>query len=61
MANMWRLENSIYDTWQQSGLTKYPCYLRMFDSRDRENHYKKKIWPSRESFKPGKQNIVKEP
>ena len=46
---------------QQSGFTKYPCYLCMFDSRDRENHYKKKIWPSRESFKSGKQNIVKEP
>ena len=46
---------------QHSGFTKYPCYLCMFDSRDRENHYKKKIWPSRESFKPRKQNIVKEP
>ena len=46
---------------QQSGFTKYTCYLRMFDSRDRENHYKKKICPSRKSFKPGKQNIVKEP
>ena len=33
----------------------------MFDSRDRENHYKKKIWPSRESSKLGKQDIVKEP
>lgn len=33
----------------------------MFDSRDRGNHYKKKIWPSRESFEPGKENILKEP
>jgi len=24
---------------QQSGFTKYPCYLCLWDSRDRKNHY----------------------
>ena len=28
---------------QQSGFTKYPCYLCECDSRDRNNHYKKSL------------------
>ena len=26
---------------QQSDFTKHPCFLCLWDSRDRENHYKK--------------------
>lgn len=43
---------------QQSGFTKHPCYLCLWDSRDRENHFKKKKWPVRSSFVPGSSNII---
>ena len=31
---------------QQFGFTKYPCFLCMWDSRDRSQHYIKKDWPA---------------
>jgi len=34
----------------QSGNIKFPCFLCLFDSRDRENHYTKKEWPKRVSL-----------
>jgi len=46
---------------QQSGFTKFPCYLCMFDSRDRANHYTVKVWPPRTSLTPGSNNVVKRP
>jgi len=33
---------------QQSGFVKYPCFLCLWDSRDRENHYVKANWPPRD-------------
>ena len=42
---------------QQSGFTKHPCFLCLWDSRYRKNHYKKPKWPERSSFKPGSKNI----
>lgn len=45
----------------QSGNIKYPCFLCLFDSRDRSNHYKKKIWPERKSLEPGSPNVLKPP
>ena len=45
---------------QQSGFTKNPCYLCLWDSRDRQNHYKKIEWPVRTSFDPGSRNIIHE-
>lgn len=45
---------------QQSGFTKHPCYLCLWDSRDRANHYKNKEWPTRSSFAPGTCNIIHE-
>ncbi|CAL1671987.1 unnamed protein product [Lasius platythorax] len=45
---------------QQSGFTKYPCFLCLWDSRDRKNHYRKKVWPERNTMKPGSMNIIKE-
>jgi len=45
----------------QSGFTKYPCYLCLWDSRDRQNHYSSsKQWPVRSSFIPGSNNIINE-
>ena len=46
---------------QQSGFTKRPCFLRLWDTRDRKNHYKKQKWPERSSFKPGSKNILQKP
>lgn len=31
----------------QAGNVKYPCFLCLWDSRDRARHYKKKSWPPR--------------
>lgn len=46
---------------QQSGFTKYPCFICMWDSRDRAHHYVKKEWPAREQLVPGARNIINEP
>ena len=41
----------------QGGYTKYSCFLCEWDSRARESHYVKKVWPQRKSFEPGIQNV----
>jgi len=46
---------------QQSGFTKFPCFLCLWDSRDRESHYVKTDWPARQIFEPGKKNIINKP
>lgn len=46
---------------QQSGYTKYPCFICKWDSRDRAQHYVKKEWPAREQLVPGASNIINEP
>ena len=47
---------------QQSGFTKYPCFLCMWDSRDRDQHYTKKQWPDREELVPCRaKNVINEP
>lgn len=46
---------------QQSGFTKNPCFLCLWDSRDRVNHYVKKVWPARTHFEPGSRNIIRTP
>ena len=43
---------------QQSGFTKYPCFIYQWDSRDRINHWIKRGWPLRESLTPGYRNIL---
>ena len=42
---------------QQSGYTKHPCFLCMWNSRTKEEHYTNKEWPSRE-LKVGEKNVV---
>ena len=44
-------------TGQQSGFTKYPCFLSEWDSRDRINHWIKCDWPLKKSLTPGYKNI----
>lgn len=47
---------------QQSGYTKYPCFLCMWDSRDRVNHYVIKDWPPRTNMVPCRAaNMLEEP
>ena len=47
---------------QQSGLTKYPCFLCMWHSRDRAQHYTKKDWPLQEELVPCKErNVINGP
>ena len=47
---------------QHSGFTKYPCFLRMWDSRNKEQHYTTKNWSVREELIPCRAcNVVKFP
>ncbi|KAL7296916.1 hypothetical protein TKK_0010305 [Trichogramma kaykai] len=46
---------------QQSGFTKFPCFLCFWDSRDRSNHYTKTEWPARDSIQTGFHNVICEP
>ncbi|QQP52342.1 Uncharacterized protein FKW44_004467 [Caligus rogercresseyi] len=46
---------------QQSGFTEYPCFICMWDSLDRVQHYVKKEWPARDQLVPGAKNIIHEP
>lgn len=45
---------------QQSGFTKYPCFLCLWDSRARDLHWGKKDWPIREYLRPGEKNVLHE-
>ncbi|KAK5650493.1 hypothetical protein RI129_001522 [Pyrocoelia pectoralis] len=47
---------------QQSGFTKYPCFLCMWDSRDRTHHYIQKDWPERKELVPCRaKNVINNP
>ena len=47
---------------QPSGYPKFPCFICLWDSRDRANHYTRKQWSPRTEMTPNKQlNIVNEP
>ncbi len=47
---------------QQSGYTKYPCFLCMWDSRAKEKHYVQNEWPVRELLEPCRaKNVIHEP
>ncbi|CAH2105649.1 unnamed protein product [Euphydryas editha] len=37
----------------QGGYTKYCCFLCLWDSRAKQDHYKRKIWPVRNEYVPG--------
>ena len=46
---------------QQGGNTKYPCFLCLWDSRAKQDHWIKRKWPSREVFVLGEKNIKNVP
>ena len=41
---------------QQSGFTKYPCFLCLWDSRAKTEHWVRRIWPPRSEMKVGQHN-----
>ena len=46
---------------KQSGYTKFPCFLCLWDSGDRENHWIRQHWPKKSNFKVGEKNILHGP
>ena len=45
---------------QQSGFTKFPCFLCLWDSRARDKHWVQREWPKRELI-VGERNVIHEP
>ena len=45
---------------EQSGYTKYSCFLCYWDSRDKANHWTKKDWPARDRLNVGEKNVIAE-
>jgi hypothetical protein len=43
---------------QQASCTKYPCFMREWDSRARSQHCEQKHWTPRISLEPGSKNIL---
>ena len=46
---------------QQSGYTKYPCFMCLWNSRTRDVHWEKNEWPPRIDMTVNETNIVNEP
>ncbi|CAK8691493.1 unnamed protein product [Clavelina lepadiformis] len=46
---------------QQGGYTKYPCFLCLWDSRAKTEHWEQDQWPERKEFTPGGKNIRNQP
>lgn len=46
---------------QQGGYTKYPCFLCLWDSRAKKEHWIRKEWPSRKNLTVGNPNVIHEP
>ena len=46
---------------KQGGFTKYSCFLCLWDSRDRENHYNHKVWQTKENLEKSFFNVIEEP
>ena len=45
---------------QQGGYTKYPCFLCLWDSRGKNEHWIREQWPKRNEFTVGEKNIRNE-
>ena len=46
---------------QQSGYTKHPCFICLWDSRARDEHWVKMLWPARSFMTVGEANVINEP
>ena len=45
----------------QSGYTKYPCFLCLWNSRADEQHYVRQEWSLRQGLKPSSHNVQSHP
>ena len=45
----------------QGGYTKFSCFICLWDSRAREQHWRQKEWPVSEQMVPGEKNIQAQP
>ena len=45
----------------QGGYTKFPCFLCLWDSKERTEHRIKKDWPGRSELIPGSLNVLAPP
>ena len=45
---------------QQAGYIKYSCFLFLWDSRDRKNHWTREVWPTRVEMEVGVKNVIHE-
>jgi len=45
---------------QQLGCTKYPCFLCLWDSMAKIEHWERKDWQNRDQMMIGQNNIIKE-
>ena len=43
---------------QRSEFTKHPCFLCLWDSWARQEHWAQDIWPKSANFRVGKRNIL---
>ena len=48
-------------TGLQQGYTKFCCFLCLWDSRARTEHYVRKHWPARDEIEQGKHNFKQKP
>ncbi|GFV38088.1 uncharacterized protein TNCV_4203981 [Trichonephila clavipes] len=46
---------------QQGGYTKFPCFMCLWDSRDKQHHWSQKVWLVREKLKVGDKNVINTP
>ncbi|GFS88860.1 uncharacterized protein TNCV_3569571 [Trichonephila clavipes] len=46
---------------QQGGYTKFPCFMCLWDSRDKPHHWSQKVWPVLEELKVGTKNVINTP
>ena len=58
---MCRPKNGKLSSGQQNGYTKYPCFLCMWDSRAKSEHWTRKEWPLRKEMIAGEKNIIHQP
>ena len=56
-------KNGWISTWfgLQCGYSKFPCFLCLWDSRARAQHWIKQDWPVREELVPGEKNVQAHP
>ena len=55
---MWRLESFKHVVGSTKGYTKNPCFLCLWDSRAKNEHWIREQWPKRNELTVGEKNIL---